>query len=152
MTKNKEIIINFLNQMAQQDNRATASPFYYTIATSKKDYCEAGCGDDTAWLIGDDYEEFENINEAARSLKEQNYDKNERRQLIEKAKEVGIKKVWSYNNMFLTETDAENHLKRNHYHYSSDAHTYVEHAWRAPELEEFLTALFEEFSIERINK
>ena len=51
--------------------------------------------------------------------------------------------------MFLTETDANDHLRRNKHHYSKDAATYVEHAWRAPELEQFLKALLEYFEIRK---
>lgn len=39
------------------------------------------------------------------------------------------------NTMFLTEKEAREHLERNHYHYSPDAHTYCMSAWRAPEVE-----------------
>lgn len=39
------------------------------------------------------------------------------------------------NTMFLTEKEAREHLERNHYHYSSDAHTYCMCAWRSPEVE-----------------
>lgn len=38
------------------------------------------------------------------------------------------------NTMFLTEKEAREHLERNHYHYSEDAHTYCMCAWRSPEV------------------
>jgi len=50
--------------------------------------------------------------------------------------------------MFLTEKDAEEHLRLNSHHYSKDAHTYVKSAWRADYLKEFLTALFNYFGQE----
>lgn len=37
--------------------------------------------------------------------------------------------------MFLTQKEAEEHLRANDYHYSSDAHTYAMTAWRAPDVE-----------------
>lgn len=37
------------------------------------------------------------------------------------------------NTMFLTQLDAEKHLKMNHYHYSADAHTYCMTSWRSEE-------------------
>ena len=49
--------------------------------------------------------------------------------------------------MFLTESDAEEHLQKNYYHYSPKAHTFVETAFRAPKLEAFLAALMEFFGI-----
>ena len=36
--------------------------------------------------------------------------------------------------MFLTQKEAEEHLKANDYHYSDDAHTYAMTAWRSPEV------------------
>lgn len=46
------------------------------------------------------------------------------------------KKPFVYpNTMFLTEKEAREHLERNHYHYSDDAHTYCMCAWRSPEVE-----------------
>ena len=49
--------------------------------------------------------------------------------------------------MFLTESDAEEHLQKNYYHYSPKAHTFVDTAFRAPKLEAFLKALIEFFGI-----
>jgi len=43
--------------------------------------------------------------------------------------------------MFLTEESAENHLKSNRYHYGENARTYVFHAWRNKELEDFFQAI-----------
>lgn len=45
--------------------------------------------------------------------------------------------------MFLFAEEAEQHLKANHYHYSSEAHTYGNHAWRAPKTEALLEGLKE---------
>ena len=42
---------------------------------------------------------------------------------------------------FFTETDANRHLKENHYRYSSDAYVYLKHIWRAPEMDKFFEAL-----------
>ena len=45
------------------------------------------------------------------------------------------------NTMFLTQIDAENHLKSNDYHYSEDAHTYAMTAWRSPRVEKLIKIL-----------
>lgn len=39
------------------------------------------------------------------------------------------------NTMFITEKEAREHLGRNDYHYSEDAHTYCMCAWRSPDVE-----------------
>lgn len=45
------------------------------------------------------------------------------------------------NTMFLTKEEAKRHLKVNHYHYTSKAHTYAMTAWRAPKVERLLKIL-----------
>lgn len=51
-----------------------------------------------------------------------------------------IPKIYE-NTMFLTQEDAENHLKSNDYHYSDDAHTYAMTAWRSPRVEKLVGIL-----------
>lgn len=52
--------------------------------------------------------------------------------------------------MFLTKEEAKTHLKLNHYHYTSKAHTYAMTAWRAPKVERLLNIL-ETFDWESIS-
>jgi hypothetical protein len=47
------------------------------------------------------------------------------------------------NTMFLTQIDAENHLRENYYHYSDDAHTYAMTAWRNPRMDKLISILQE---------
>lgn len=39
------------------------------------------------------------------------------------------------NTMFLTKRECEDHIKRNYYHYTTEAHTYAMTAWRSPQVE-----------------
>lgn len=48
---------------------------------------------------------------------------------------VAIRPVIYPNTMFLTEKAAREHLQKNDYHYSEDAHTYCMCSWRSPEVE-----------------
>ena len=48
---------------------------------------------------------------------------------------IAVRPVIYPNTMFLTEKAAQEHLQRNYYHYSDDAHTYCMCAWRSPEVE-----------------
>lgn len=45
------------------------------------------------------------------------------------------------NTMFLTIKEAKQHLKDNHYHYTSKAHVYAMTAWRAPQVERLIKLL-----------
>lgn len=146
---NKEAIVKFLTQMAQQDNRSTAAPYFYVIRTKIKRYVPDGSGEDTDFVI--DGVVYDSEDDARKSLKEYGEDPDRIKKLIASGKRYDYKMDWEHKGMFLTESDAEMHLKRNNYHYSSDAHTYIDHAWRAPELEAFFVALFKEFNIEPKN-
>ena len=143
--KTKEDIKKFLQQMKDQDNRSTAFPYFYVIRTEKEVDCNVDNADETkVYWQGDTYDSME---EVEKYCQEAEYSEEETRDALREATEYGVRKVWQKKGMFLTETDAENHLKRNHYHYSSNAHTYVDHAWRAPELEGFFKNLFEYFEV-----
>lgn len=45
--------------------------------------------------------------------------------------------------MFLTKEEAKQHIRLNHYHYTSEAHTYAMTAWRAPKVERLVKILNE---------
>lgn len=140
-------IKTFLQKMIDQDNRCTAFPYFYVIRTEKEVDCDLDSAENTkVYWQGDTYDSMEEIE---KYCKENEYTKEQTREALREAHEYGVRKVWEKKGMFLTETDAENHLKLNHYHYSDNAHTFVDHAWRAPELESFFKNLFEHFNIQK---
>lgn len=145
MSSNEQIIKEFLTKMATQDNRGTAFPIYYVIRTENEVHAPLENCDYTRWYYIDS--SYESLDELKEQMRQWDYSEEEIKKSIREACEYGVKKVWEKRGMFLTETDAEQHLKLNHYHYSSNAHTYVEHAWRAPELTGFFHALFDHFGI-----
>ena len=51
------------------------------------------------------------------------------------------KHITHNNTMFLTKAEAQEHIKVNHYHYSSKAHTYAMTAWRAPKVKKLMEIL-----------
>lgn len=56
---------------------------------------------------------------------------------------VFLTKLWAIvsDTMFLTLREAEEHLKANYYHYSTEAHTFGMHAWRSPEVARLIKLL-----------
>lgn len=157
MSDSMEYIKEFITKMNTQDNRGTCSPFYYTIRDFEyvSSYHE-GEGDrvtivyDTEQYAGDtaiqafDYfvehghaEDFEGDREDVYEIKEYLENLEHCSGIFwENKKEV-------FKGVFFTETDAKEHLRLNHYHYSIQAHTYVDHAWRAPELKKFFECVGE---------
>jgi len=143
----EKTIKEFLSDMAQQDNRATAFPYFYIIR-DEDSVCVGRDSDDSQDTYCDeDYDEITYRDEDYDTLSEEEYDK-----LPEKERtKLYLKKVWVEKGMFLTEKDAKLHLKINHYHYTENAHTYVKHSWRAGDLKDFLKALFLYFNVEKGN-
>ena len=129
-----EVITAFLKKMSTQDNRGTAFPIYFVVRSSEKCAAYPGNGDTNY------YDEDHNL------ISQEDYEAAEERG--ETVYTCDEEMRWTEHGMFLTETDAEYHLKANGHHYSKDAHTYVKHVFRAPELEAFLLALFKHFGVE----
>ncbi len=140
-----ERIKSFLLEMATQDNRCTATPFYYTIRTEVEDSAPTDNCDFTRVHWQD--ESFESKEEMEKQLKDDGYTDDQIESALRESCEYGVRKRWEKRGMFLTESDAKSHLKLNYYHYSHNAHDYVEHAWRAPALEQFFKDIFEHFEI-----
>lgn len=75
----------------------------------------------------EDYEEFDNLEDMCEWLNDKGYEFTVSNYRI-------IPKIYE-NTMFLTNKEAQEHLKANYYHYSDDAHTYAMTSWRNPETE-----------------
>jgi len=158
----KETIVKFLTAMSTQDNRATAFPIYYVIRTAEWMVTDEGYGYGDNSDSGD-RQRIRYVNNDCHEdvITEEEYDKlpedltEEQRaseDLFDQMTQEDYTRhcearIWREKGLFLTETDAKEHLRLNAYHYSKDAHTYVHHVWRAPELEGFLLALFSYFDI-----
>jgi hypothetical protein len=149
---------NFLIKMKEQDNRSTAFPYFYVIRSSEliitdPDYCNDVVKyyhpdyDDLTWESEKDFVDYLKNDLNDEPFKESYIDLE-----VKNLRKIYFKKIWKEHGMFLTEEDAENHLKTNYYHYTSDAHTYVKHAWRAPDLHNFLNDLMDIFQVGKDTK
>lgn len=171
----KENIVEFLTRMNNQDNRCTAFPFFYQIRDWKKQLRPDGFGSEVEYYSSALECEFESEEEISQYYRDHYYE--DELELRDKEKDDEIYEgdelfeemldVWKdskditeysyeleadYKGLFLTEEDAKDHLRRNNYHYHSKADTYVQHVWRAPELEGFLGDLMDYFKIEGDNR
>lgn len=163
MNNEESKIKEFLFKMANQDNRATKAPYFYVIRTSVKRPAFSGCGEIVEYYNPEYPEEtYESVEEYVKQKKiDYEYDEmtNIEKEEFDKIMidiEYSLDSIeytydWKEEGMFLTEDDAKEHLRRNYYHYSDDAHTYIKHSWRAPELEEFFKSLFEYFKVKKGN-
>lgn len=149
--KKHEEIKAFLQTMTTQDRRGTADPFFYVIRTEVEHMSPIENADIIRFIDPDNCECVYGSREECRKelMEDVCNDKDWVDNVVERLEEYGVSKYWEERSMFLTEADAEKHLKLNHYHYSKNAHTYVKHAWRAPELKNFFGNLFEYFEVDK---
>lgn len=139
--KNLETIKSFLKEYKTQYRRGNAMPIYFTIMDYYTCFVQGQCGEpylyeDGKFLSYERYIDKHNI-----SITEEDF-------MYLPDVVYGYMEERSYQRgVFLTESDAEEHLQKNYYHYGPNAHTFVETAFRSPKLEAFLSALMEFFNI-----
>jgi len=162
-----QTIKHFLRQMVNQDQRHTAAPIYYTIRDEVRETCHEiqSDGGNDFYVEEWDSSSFQSEDEillewceregilAERSYHgaspevPQSHSGSWLRFLTGSVEEYPTRMVFKERGMFLTESDAERHLRQNAHHYSEKARTFVYHAWRAPEMEEFFKSLLRYFEI-----
>ncbi|PFR93571.1 hypothetical protein, partial [Priestia megaterium] len=156
-----------LNYQGEHDNDGQASPRFwvikdYRVVPANEEY---DSGFEQHFHNDGDHTEFKNFADL-KSFLEEHFEEEiesdeELKELIEDENE-DFYYLWEYveenlnddnfftktfvkeesfivpNTMFLVKEEAKNHLKTNHYHYSSKAHTYAMTAWRSPQVEKLL--------------
>ena len=154
----KKFVQEFITEMNGQDNRMTATPYFYVIKTAHwvssyhdgegdrctliKDCETCACEKSEEEVFHSFRNEYEGETEED-SAKIKDMDDYDLKCWLED-NEYSIyweNHMWREEGCFFTESEAENHLKSNHYHYSQDAHTYVKHFWRAPNVKKFFKSV-----------
>lgn len=148
-------------EMNTQDNLRQADPRYWVIRDFDKVYGERLNNPDGFTVYDSDYGNevceieyrtittSEMVDEILKELKAQEYelsdddkqvieDSYDFDSLIEPLEELGFSVVQyeivpKYFGMFLTQKAAEEHLRKNYYHYTDNAATYAMTAWRSQE-------------------
>jgi hypothetical protein len=169
MNEDIEFLKKFQEELKTQEYDSQASPRFWTImdyriVPANPDYDNAFIN----YIYNDgDFVEFKNINDLKEFLLdsfEERIDEIEEFPCLHNP-ELNFEELWENveeylndeeffqtidvkeepfvrpNTMFLTKEDAKLHLKLNHYHYSSKAHTYAMTAWRSPKVERLLKIL-----------
>lgn len=161
---NKEIMFlkDLGKELREQSNDCQASPRFWTVGDYVVKIVADGYGDDSKilvpeweWQLFDMFDLKNNVSEdcdfSEEVMKdfESAYDLYELLDLVQEhvdseASIVQVSKehVIRPNTMFLTKQEAKDHIELNHYHYTSEAHTYAMTAWRAPKVERLLGILY----------
>lgn len=144
-----------------QDNRATAHPYFFQIMETKRVYgMHEDYADTFVWVYKNDHElrfDSDETSEIIEWLEEREIDFNKEKFTAnyfyqeETIEATGFFKCFykeesTYKGVFLSEKSIENHIKLNHYHYSQPK-SYVDHAFRNPDMELIFSFLKELHSI-----
>jgi len=143
-------VVVFMKELAKeikgQDNRATASPYYYIVQGQKQVLAPAGYGDDDIHYYNSEWSEGHSREDWAPILRqhdEENGKTTDLDKFIESCEEFGMHDVDVEENVFLTFKGYEQHMKMNSHNYRhlKDVHSYVKFAYRNPEMENLLKAI-----------
>lgn len=146
-----EFLMNLKSELNAQDCRCTASPYYYTIRIKKRIIVPEGCG--TEFLYKDDIEleEKEEIIEYlldnGETLSEEKLNKLDVGRLFCRMMDYHDFKLgeydyeYVYENVFLTEKSCEHHIPIKKHNLGEEPVSYVDHAYRNPEMEKLLNIL-----------
>ena len=150
--ENYEFLMNLKNELNTQDCRITASPYYYTIRQKKKVYVPDGCGNEVIYRDETELETKEDCVEYLLDYYEDEYDKDDLNDmslcelfdiLIEERgfSPINYNYEYYYSNVFLTEKACEHHISINKHNLGLEPVSYVDHAYRNPEMEKLLKIL-----------
>lgn len=168
MREDIQFLKDLQNELKTQENDGQAAPRFwsimdYRIVPAHEDY---GAERMMYYHNDGDHTEFENVADLKEFLWDYYFDDdaNELGDIL-KQESISFYDLWEYvqdnlnedgyfsevpvkeesflvpNTMFLTKAEAKQHLKLNHYHYTSKAHTYAMTAWRAPKTERLIKIL-----------
>lgn len=150
------------NEIKSQDNRGTASPYFYQVMEKKEDRCwedncekivwygnEMTCEDDCEKMIEflKEYGEccLNGYEDAIKEWSLEDIDEYDLETMFEYLGfyKVPIKTVYQFSNAFLTEKSILKHIECNGHHYEKPK-TFLQYAYRNPDMEtifEFLNKL-----------
>lgn len=140
--QNLKIIKDFLTEIKTQYRRGNRAPVYFTIMDYDTEFVHDRSGEPYLYQPDD-----------GKMVSYYDYRRENEKTTLEEFLSLpdivyGFMQARGFQRgMFLTESDAEEHLRKNYYHYSPKAHTFVDTIYRAPKLEAFLSALMEFFDI-----
>lgn len=155
---------------SEHDYDSQASPRFWTVKDYRKVPAAEGYDDSEMEYFHNDgdhtaFESFEELKEFLETYYEDEIEDSEHLQEVVSAGDFDD--LWEYTSenlnddgffnaiyvkeegflvpdtMFLTKEEAKSHLERNHYHYTSKAHTYAMTSWRAPKVERLIKILNE---------
>lgn len=142
-----EKLINISREMLSQDNRSTASPYFFQVRTTEKVPPWGDNSGEFVMFIDDEGTEYENKEDFLSLFESHGIDvpddfnyrfKTDLYDLVEEYFPTLVKIEYNldykYENIFFTESACKSHIESNSHNYNSPV-DYISYAFRNPELE-----------------
>jgi hypothetical protein len=139
-----DFLIELSKEINTQDNRATAMPYFFQIQTNEEVAVPEGCGEKAWYNDGSKIQTQDEIDQVLFDYYDPRYTMEEIKVMDEWDKfdmlrdqdwrEIYFDFKHEYQGSFLTAKACQEHIRLNHYHYR-EPETYLQHAWRNPEME-----------------
>ena len=141
--KSYKFLKNLIDEIDQQDNRATASPYYYVVQEKRERVLPPGSDGDKILYYHDG--EYMEASEWADALEFDTEEKflewwNDEYPYEEPLRVEYYMGEPELSNVFFTEKACHKHIEQNHYHFRNPR-SYVKHAWRNPEINELFEVI-----------
>lgn len=143
-------VVKFLKELATeikaQDNRATASPYFYIVKGLTQLVAPPGYGEGDSYYYSREREAAHTKDEWIPILKEHDEENGTSTDIdafIVDCEEFGMHSVDVEENVFLTFKGYKEHMDLNghNYRHLKDVHSFVKYAWRNPEMTALLKAI-----------
>ena len=158
-----EFLMNLSKEIKEQDNRATATPYFFQVRETKEIAAHEGCGNEVWWST--DYEiELRTDEDKVEWIKEhlEHFDEYEDKELISEVEELDCWQLddflryddfqkfyvdtdYTYSNAFFTSKACDEHIRINRHNLKQPVN-YLSHAYRNAEMDmmyKFLIGLTE---------
>ena len=141
-TQAMEFLSSLMKEVNTQNNRFTASPFYFQVQSREWQVCPEEDDDAVEFYLWDcEPIETKDLEEMSDEEKIDNFGSLDMDIIIEDMSDPFYQKiVWAGKGIFLTEKAANEHILLNNYHYHNPR-TYVKHFWRNYEMEQLFEAI-----------
>jgi len=141
--KTASFLKEFTERLKKQDNRCTADPFYFTVRKFVDVAVPEGCGDKTMYYDSHDNETYSEKQVKERCLE---LDMDFHDYVQDRCNSYDVKEEERFENFFFTKEGYDQHVKLNGHNIAKSCisfDSYVDHAYRNPEIDNILKALKE---------
>jgi len=138
-----DFVRGLMSAIDEQDNRCTASPYFYVIRDEEYRAVPEGCGDESRYMYDGESFTYEQLKEMfSEEMSGMPFEDFLESHYVESYDVKKESMTPENHNVFFTEKACLRHLEQNRHHFRNP-YSYVRHAFRNPEIENIFKVLRE---------